>query len=201
MRAHSNQFECEISWFCQVNQVPNEIKIQLPNQELDGQQESTTLPPRFNSLEIVDYTNPYYFTPAEVDDMIGFLQQAEKDAIIHFLMNNSVAANVVLADAIERQSQEAANIVKKIMWYQLSLLQPIYLGITRENGEMYQRNKMLYLFHTDRFKYMGPIICRPTTMQEIKNLITQQQLEGVIVTDGPHSLTLVPADIALSNPK
>lgn len=201
MRAHSNQFECEISWFCQVNQVPNEIKIQLPNQELDGQQESTTLPPRFNSLEIVDYTNPYYFTPAEVDDMIGFLQQAEKDAIIHFLMNNSVAADVVLADAIERQSQEAANIVKKIMWYQLSLLQPIYLGITRENGEMYQRNKMLYLFHTDRFKYMGPIICRPTTMQEIKNLITQQQLEGVIVTDGPHSLTLVPADIALSNPK
>lgn len=99
-----NQFECEISWFCQVNQVPNEIKIQLPNQELDGQQESTTLPPRFNSLEIVDYTNPYYFTPAEVDDMIGFLQQAEKDAIIHFLMNNSAAANVVLADAIERQS-------------------------------------------------------------------------------------------------
>lgn len=133
--------------------------------------------------------------------MIGFLQQAEKDAIIHFLMNNSVAANVVLADAIERQSQEATNIVKKIMWYQLSLLQPIYLGITRENGEMYQRNKMLYLFHTDRFKYMGPITCRPTTMQEIKNLITQQQLEGVIVTDGPHSLTLVPSDIALSNPK
>ncbi len=207
-------FGCNIDWFMAVNGLEKEaLSVVLSEDELAKVKNNNgQVPVRMNPVDIYQYSNPYMVSPERAEVILHHVFEADPEKPFEefeklFLNEQTLHENCFVADYINTkmipaaQQREKENdvqwfkmvnrVIQKTVWNRLSE-QELYTLTDRQTGELYLKNNCMYVVYTDLFKYMGRLDYQKiNSKEEVLQMAREHGVEMLVVTDGPHGMTLI----------
>lgn len=188
----------------------NNISVIMSQEEMkrimDENGGKVKAPLRFNPMQILDFSNPYFVAPErrkEIDEIPldfeitvgGFV-----DVIKYMPLNELIYLSEVINRRYIRKAKEENNAAGEKMFCNLYgvLDQVIIHALTKlqvftllDNGETYiNQGKVAYVLYTDRFKYMGDYRYQEIELRDFCDEMEEKGINSLIITAGPGEMHL-----------
>lgn len=176
------------------------------------------MPVRFNPIDVYDYKNPFEISAERKNELMNAIispeANNEKDAF-KALSNNTLHENCfslmvlrskLIPMSIQKGDMNALdyfNMMRRVyataIVKQIRKHKSLYVLCDKESHEVFVRDSpfgenktLLYVSYTDLFKHQGPLEYKKLSNQEeILDLIKENNVDGVILTDGPSVTALI----------
>lgn len=211
----NDAFGCKIMWLLEVNdKKTQEVSIIVSQEEAQKlMEEGNQVPLRMNPMKIEEFVNPFVITEEQTERLFKhlFSQTTSLDDIkFNFENNQTLIENCFLADRIntrlipqalndEKESEAnyfsvVSKMLETVVWESL-FENKVYTMADKETGNIIVKNSAIYVVYTDRFKYMGPFEYVEIESKDIlEKLIKDNNIEQLVVTDGPNYMCVLNRD-------
>ena len=185
---------CTIEWFFEA------ADIRIPAQETGGSQAEK----RLSLLPIWQFQNPYLVSPERAQIIINQVFQSGgtvEEFKTRFLTSQTLAENCFVADCLNSKLiPQARNnnrmddieyfrrvnvVLEHVVWSRLDEEAELYVYLDPATDKLFVNREAMYVLYTDLYKHQSRFKYRRVEgKQEIIDLMQQNQVQKIIVTDG-----------------
>ncbi len=200
--------------FLQMNGLtPQPFKMLMAREQASALKESGEKPQiHMNPMAICDFTNPYRISDERKEELMDILlKDISEDALNKtltdscFLWENCYQFATLQLKYIQKAQRDfdaksldlynrLAGMLQDIILDKLLAMDCLFTLRDDETGMFYIKNQACYLLYTDRYKYAAPQTYVPLfNLEGFAGFLKRNQINRIIVTDGPHDIALLSA--------
>lgn len=209
--ANDNSIGAYIEWILNVSGIDGEMSMLLTSEQYNNIiQGAGKTEVKFNPISFLNFYNPYEVDDEEAKKLLRsvFAYSSVEDFREHFTNEQSIFQNCYVMDYIVTSMiphateinkkddiayfESVAHILGNVIKNKIFESENVFTLLDPETGNLINRNGIIYLLYTDRFKYMGQYLYKKLeNKDEIMNLIKESQAKKAVVTDGPHGMAVI----------
>ncbi|MDO4526341.1 MAG: hypothetical protein Q4B61_13540 [Bacteroidales bacterium] len=198
-----------------------EFNMRLTEEEsnnVDSMMKESKIPLRFNPINLYEYTNPFEISDERKNELSQAIINPDGDTkteVLKSISKNTLHENCFsqmlirsqfIPMAIKKGDMNALSYFNMIQTVyaeaivsQISTNTSLFVLCDKQSHEVFIRKypmgddqKFFYVSYTDLFKHQGPLEYKKIAeLEEVRNLIKQTNVDGIVITDGPSANALV----------
>ncbi|MCR4586871.1 MAG: hypothetical protein K5682_00550 [Lachnospiraceae bacterium] len=200
--------------FLQINGLkPEPYKMLMAKEQAQALKDNGEKPrAHMNPMAICDFTNPYRITDERKEELMNLLMADKPEDSLKSsltdscrLWENCYQFATLQMKYIQKAQRDfdaknldlygrLAGLLQEIILDKLVSMDLLFTLRDDETGMFYIKNHACYLLYTDRYKYAAPQSYVPLyNLEGFAGFLKRNQVDRVIVTDGPHDIALLSA--------
>lgn len=210
-------FGFQIDWYIKTNNLESsQIGMMLSKQKMQSlfEQNNKGIIPNFNPINIENFNSSYNIDSKRAEIILRHVfygGETTNEMYMNFLQQETLHENCFVSDYINtkmiplaRQDNKDSDIeyfkqinkiIEMVVWDRLNE-ESIFTLVEKQTGQIYINNGFIYAIYTDLFKYMGRFDYKKLSgKSELKKIALENNIRQIIVTDGPHGMTIIEEDI------
>ncbi len=198
-----------------------EFNVRLTETEsnnTDSMMKESKIPLRFNPIDLYKYINPFEISDERKNELSQAIVNPNGDTkteVLKSISKNTLHENCFsqmlirsqfIPMSIKKGDMNALSYFNMIQTVyaeaivnQLSTHTSLFVLCDKQSHEVFIRKypmgdeqKLFYVSYTDLFKHQGPLEYKKIAdLEEVRNLIKQTNVDGIVITDGPSANALI----------
>ena len=212
-----DSFGCQLNWFLKVNNLEHKpVSMIMAKEDAENAIASNNVNIDFNPMKILEFKDNCAIPEENVKTYLNLIFDGGETIgdYLNSYRNLSISACLLLLDYVTTKYipsamndnklqdvqyfKQVEPLLQQVVWEKICEAGKLYTAVDRELGNVVVKNGALYIFITDQFKYMGPYnYKRIDGIEGIKALLRDNNVDNLIITDGPRYLGIIPFEKVL----